>query len=368
MFKVINVLLKKSDDRSYKIVIGRNILKKAGSALKGLGGRNVFVITDSTVNRIYGKTLHTSLKKAGFMDTGKSVVPAGEASKSFASFLKVQHGLYDFDKYQNKKVLIATLGGGVPGDLGGFIAGTYKRGVNYIQIPTTLLGFVDCGLGGKTAINFREAKNSIGLFWQPKLVYMDIECLRTLPLRELQSGLAEALKYGVISDPAVFDFMELNAEKLLSKDMTVYEKLIPVCVKIKADVTSADERDDKDIRIMLNFGHTIGHAIEAATNYKKYTHGEAISIGMCIAGDIAVKLRMFRYGDLIRLENLIENLGLPTTLKGCKLKNIMESMKHDKKFEAGENRFVLPVKLGKCKVVNNVPLKVITEAIKSRLN
>ncbi|MEI7904764.1 MAG: 3-dehydroquinate synthase family protein, partial [Candidatus Firestonebacteria bacterium] len=301
MLTTINVALNNKINRSYKIIIGRNILKDAGSTFKRLNlGKNVFVITDSTVNRIYGKTLSESLKKAGFSDTGRAVLPSGEASKSFASFLKIQHGLYDFDRYQNKKVLVATLGGGVPGDLGGFVAGTYKRGVNYIQLPTTLLGFVDCGLGGKTAINFREAKNSIGLFWQPKLVYMDIDCLKSLPLRELRSGLAETVKYGVIQDPLLFNYLELNTERLLSYDMAVYEKVIPVCVRIKAKVTSADERDEKDIRIMLNFGHTVGHAIEAATNYKKYTHGEAIAIGMCVAGDIAVKLNIFRYADLLR--------------------------------------------------------------------
>jgi len=239
--------------------------------------------------------------------------------------------------------------------------------VSFIQIPTTLLGFVDCGLGGKTAVNFREAKNSIGIFWQPKMVYMDLEALKTLPLRELKSGLAETLKYGVISDPRLFDYLEFNSDRLLALDMAVYEKIIPACVKIKADVTSADERDEKDIRIMLNFGHTAGHAIEAATNYKKYTHGEAIALGMLIAGQIAKELGLFKEADLFRLENLTENLGLPVKLSGCKVSSVLNAMKHDKKFKSGVNRFILPVKIGSCKVVNNIPEKVIAKAIKSRM-
>ncbi len=368
MLKTIRVKLNTSSNRSYSIIIGRGILGAAGKALKKLGvGKDLFLITDSNVNRLYGRAVLSSFKRAGFKGTGKSVIKAGEPSKSLASFAKIQNALYGFDRSGDRQITIATLGGGVPGDLGGFVAGTYKRGVSFIQIPTTLLGFVDCGLGGKTAVNFREAKNSIGIFWQPKMVYMDLEALKTLPLRELKSGLAETLKYGVISDPRLFDYLEFNSDRLLALDMAVYEKIIPACVKIKADVTSADERDEKDIRIMLNFGHTAGHAIEAATNYKKYTHGEAIALGMLIAGQIAKELGLFKEADLFRLENLTENLGLPVKLSGCKVSSVLNAMKHDKKFKSGVNRFILPVKIGSCKVVNNIPEKVIAKAIKSRM-
>ncbi len=368
MLKTLKVKLNTRADRSYSIVIGRGILKNAGKTIKDLGiGNDIFLITDSNVNRLYGKQALLSFRRGGFKETGGCVILAGEKSKSLASFQKIQDALYNFDRRGDRQIVVATLGGGVPGDLGGFIAGTYKRGVSFIQMPTTLLGFVDCGLGGKTAVNFRKAKNSIGIFWQPRLVYMDIDTLRSLPLREIQSGLAETLKYGIISDPSLFDYLEFNSDKLLALDMAVYEKVIPICVKIKADITSADERDEKDIRIMLNFGHTAGHAIEAATNYKKYTHGEAIALGMLIAGEISKELGLFQDADLFRLENLIENLGLPVKLSGCKVSSVLEAMKHDKKFKSGVNRFILPVKIGACKVVNNIPEKVIAKAIKSRM-
>jgi len=368
VLKTLKVKLNTRADRSYSIVIGRGILKNAGKTIKDLGiGNDIFLITDSNVNRLYGKQALLSFRRGGFKETGGCVILAGEKSKSLASFQKIQDALYNFDRRGDRQIVVATLGGGVPGDLGGFIAGTYKRGVSFIQMPTTLLGFVDCGLGGKTAVNFRKAKNSIGIFWQPRLVYMDIDTLRSLPLREIQSGLAETLKYGIISDPSLFDYLEFNSDKLLALDMAVYEKVIPICVKIKADITSADERDEKDIRIMLNFGHTAGHAIEAATNYKKYTHGEAIALGMLIAGEISKELGLFQDADLFRLENLIENLGLPVKLSGCKVSSVLEAMKHDKKFKSGVNRFILPVKIGACKVVNNIPEKVIAKAIKSRM-
>ncbi len=368
MLKTIKVKLNTPADRSYSIVIGRGIMKDAGKTLKKLGaGRDLFLITDSNVNRLYGKTALKSFRSGGFENTGKFVINAGEAGKSLDSFLKIQGALYDFDRSGDRQVVVVTLGGGVPGDLGGFIAGTYKRGISFIQIPTTLLGFVDCGLGGKTAVNFREAKNSIGIFWQPKLVYMDLDTLKTLPPREIKSGLAETLKYGVICAPTLFDYLEFNSDRLLALDMASYEKIIPVCVKIKADITSADERDEKDIRIMLNFGHTAGHAIEAATGYRKYTHGEAISLGMLIAGGISKELGLFRDADLFRLENLIDNLGLPVKLTGCKVSSVLEAMKHDKKFKSGVNRFILPVKIGACKVADNIPEKVIAKAIKSRM-
>lgn len=257
-----------------------------------------------------------------------------------------------------------TLGGGVVGDLGGFIASTYRRGVNYIQIPTTLLGLVDCGLGGKTAFNFREAKNLIGAFWQPKLVFMDIDVLKTLPVRELKCGLAETIKYGIIKDSNLFAYLENNIKKLLAYDRTSFEHIIPICVKIKAAITSADERDVKDIRIILNYGHTVGHAIESATKYKKYKHGEAIAIGMIIAAGIANKLKLLDNKSVSRIVNLIKDTGLPVKAIGCPQNAILSSMKHDKKFIAGVNRFVLPIKIGKARVVNNVSEKTIKLAIK----
>src|SRR3989339_30224 len=214
-----------------------------------------------------------------------------------------------------------------------------------------------------TALNFREAKNLIGAFWQPKMVYMDTAVLNTLPLRELKCGLAEAIKYGVIKDSSLFSFFEKNMRKLLNYDKTALNKMIPVCAGIKAKITSADERDDKDIRIILNYGHTLGHAIEAATNYKKFHHGEAVGIGMVLAAKLAVKLGCLCSCEATRIESLIRKAGLPVSAKGIEPKKILASMKRDKKFVSGVNRFVLPISIGKVKIVENIPEDIIANIL-----
>lgn len=364
---MLKVKLKNKEDRSYNIIISENILNKSGKILKSLKlGNSIFIITDNIVGKLYGGKVIKSLKNAGFNDIGKIEIKTGEKSKSFNTYIKILNKIYDFDKNQQKKVVIVTLGGGVVGDLGGFVAGTYRRGVNYIQIPTTLLGQVDCGLGGKTAFNFKEAKNLIGAFWQPKLVYMDIHTLKTLNLRELKCGLAEVIKYGVIKDSKLFKYLEKNIEKILNYNIVCLKHIISTCVRIKAKITSLDERDEKGIRIILNFGHTIGHAIESATNYKAYKHGEAIAIGMITAGGIAKKLKLFSDSGFKRLKDLIKRVGLPTKIKNCSLKNIINSMRRDKKFVSGVNRFVLPVKIGQVKVISNIKESIIKTAIKER--
>ncbi|MCX5776725.1 MAG: 3-dehydroquinate synthase, partial [Candidatus Firestonebacteria bacterium] len=190
MLKTIKIALKTKTDKSYNIILGNNILANLGSAVKNLKcGNSIFIITDKNVAKFYLKKTVAALKKGGFSDVGSVILPPGEEQKNYLTYLKLLNALYNFDKNQQKKVIILTLGGGVVGDLGGFVAGTYRRGLNYVQVPTTLLGFVDCGLGGKTGFNFREAKNLIGAFWQPKMVYMDTAVLKTLPLRELKFGL-----------------------------------------------------------------------------------------------------------------------------------------------------------------------------------
>ncbi|MFH1824122.1 MAG: 3-dehydroquinate synthase [Candidatus Firestonebacteria bacterium] len=364
MLKVIKVKLKNKEDRSYNVIIGENILNKLGKTLKSLKlGDSIFIITDNIVGKLYGRKVIKSIKNFGFKDIGKIEIKTGEESKSFNTYIKILNKIYDFDKNQQKKVVIVTLGGGVIGDLGGFVAGTYKRGVNYIQVPTTLLGQVDCGIGGKTAFNFREAKNLIGAFWQPKLVYMDINVLKTLGLREIRCGLAEVIKYGVIKDFELFKYLEKNIEKILNYDIACLKHIILTCVKIKAKITSLDERDEKGIRIILNFGHTIGHAIESATNYKVYKHGEAIALGMIAAGGIAKKLRLFSDSELKRLKNLIKRTGLPVKIKDCSLKDIMISMKRDKKFISGVNRFILPAKIGQVKVKEKIGTDTILSSL-----
>lgn len=366
--EIIKLKLKKTEDRTYNIVIDSNILDKVGKVVKDLNiGRDIFIITDKKVGRLYLKRVAKSFKSAGFSNVGTIQIPSGEMNKDWNTYGKILERLHNFDRHQEKKIIIVTLGGGVVGDIGGFVAGTYKRGMDYVQIPTTLLGQVDCGLGGKTGINLKEGKNLLGVFWQPKLVYMDLATLKTLDNREMRTGFSEVIKYGVIKDADLFSYIERHLDKILNYDFNCLKYIVLCCVRIKARITELDERDEKDIRIILNFGHTIGHAIEAATNYKIYKHGEAISIGMSCAGEIAWKLGLFSKNDLLRLDNLIEMAGLPKDIKRCSLSNIMNSMRHDKKFVGGVNRFVLPVRIGSVKIVEGIDEGLIRDVIGKRI-
>lgn len=364
----IRVKLRDKEDRSYNIVISSDILDKIGNIVKSLDiGKDIFIITDRKVGRLYGRRVTKSFKSAGFTDIGVIQITEGESSKTWDRYGKILEKIHDFDKYQEKKIVIVTLGGGVVGDMGGFAAGTYRRGVNYVQIPTTLLGQVDCGLGGKVGVNLKKAKNLLGLLWQPKLVFMDLTTLKTLDTREVKSGLAEVIKYGVIKDQNLFRYVEKHLDQILHCDFACLKHIILTCVKIKAKITEIDERDEKDIRIILNFGHTIGHAIEAASDYKVYKHGEAISIGMLCAGEIASRLSLFSNKDFLRLDNLIGKAGLPKKIRKCSVEDIMKSMRHDKKFVDGVNRFVLPVKIGKVKIVKDIEENLIKDVIRKRM-
>lgn len=368
MEEKIRIKLINKADRSYNVVIGSNILDEIGNIVKGLDiGKDIFIITDRKVAGLYIQRLTKSFKSAGFNKIGEIEISEGESSKTWNTYGKILEKLHDFDRHQEKKIAIVTLGGGVVGDMGGFAAGTYRRGINYIQIPTTLLGQVDCGLGGKTGINLKEAKNLLGLFWQPKLVFMDLTTLSTLNIREMRSGLAEVIKYGVIKDLRLFRYVEKHLEQILDCDIACLKHIVLTCVKIKAKITEIDERDEKDIRIILNFGHTIGHAIEAASDYKVYTHGEAVSIGMLCAGEIAVRLGLFTNKDFLRLDNLIQRAELPKEIRKCSLQDLMKSMRHDKKFVGGVNRFILPVKIGEVKIVRDIKENLIKDVIKKRM-
>jgi len=366
--KIIKISLKKKEDRSYKVIIGTDILKDIGKAVRRLNiGNNIFIISDTKVGKLYGKYVERSCAAAGFSSIGKIYIPEGEESKSIKWYSRILESIHKFDKYQDKRIVIVTVGGGVVGDIGGFVAGTYRRGVKYIQVPTTLLSQVDSSIGGKTGINFSDAKNSVGVFWQPCLVYIDLSVLKTLNLRELRAGLAEVIKYGVIMNKRLFEYLEKNMKKILSYELSTFKYIVPEAVKIKARITELDERDVKDIRAILNFGHTIGHAIEAATKYKIYTHGEAVAVGMLCAGEIAYQLGMFKYSELQRLDDVITRAGLPCKIKNCNIDSIMHSMKYDKKFVGGKNKFILPVRIGKVKVVAGVDERIVKQVIQRRM-
>lgn len=352
--------------RGYDILVGYNVINKIGQYIKPLNlGNSIFLITSPKIGKLYLKPVLDGLKHSGFNDVKVNIVPDGERYKSYTSYQKLMYKLLKFSDNDTKKVFIINLGGGVVGDLGGFVAATYKRGISYVQIPTTLLALADCGIGGKVGVNFNGTKNIVGAFHQPKLVYADISLLSTLSKRELKSGLAEVVKYGVIRSPKLFEFIENNIDNIFSLDKKVMKRIVLESYSIKADVVKKDEFDNKDIRIQLNYGHTIGHAIEAASKYA-YRHGEAISIGMSCANDIAVKLGLLDKSVAARIENLLIRIGLQVRIKNHNLAEIMHYFWSDKKFVNGKNKFIFATKIGAITIKEDVDVKIITEAIKSR--
>jgi len=347
----------------YAILIGDRILSQLGQALKALRMKeDAVVITDHIVARYHLAGVVRSLKKDGFR-TKPIVVPAGEHSKSIKMAMKVLQELAAYDVMKN--VFIVALGGGVVGDLAGFVAAVYKRGVPYVQVPTTLLAQIDSAIGGKVAIDLPVGKNLVGAFYQPKMVYSDVAFLSTLHRRQIRNGLAEAVKYGVIHDKNLFEFIEKNTSALLRGEKKHLVRLVEACSRIKAYVVMKDERETKGIRTILNFGHTLGHAIEAADGYNRYHHGEAIALGMRMAAEISSRLGLLNSDAAQRLNKVLTSLGLPQTVKGLKWKDILPLMLHDKKFRAGKNRFVLAKRIGQVCVKEGIPLQTIREAVET---
>lgn len=339
--KTIPVRLKESP---YPIQLGVS-LSHLGKTLKLLPKipEKTLIMTHPNLDALYGKTILKSLKQQGIK--GKIVfIPEGEKSKN----LQMVHNLYRIcirEKLDRTSAIIA-LGGGVIGDIAGYVSATYLRGIPLIQVPTTLLAMVDSSIGGKVGVDLPEAKNSIGAFFHPKVVWIDFSTLKTLPEKEFRNGLAEVIKYGIIKDKNLFMLLEKMID---SPKLNHYlPEIIGRCAKIKADVVSKDEKETKGLREILNFGHTVGHAIETITHYRRYKHGEAISVGMCAAGFISNILRLWERKDLMRMESLIARAGLPTRLpSNLPQDKILRVLFRDKKVQKGELRFVLPVKIGK---------------------
>lgn len=353
-------------ERSYDIVVGYNCLSSLGRVIKKLDiGRDALVVTNLTIFRLYGKKLKDSLERAG-LSVRFEKVPDGEKAKSQRQFINLAERIASFDK--KKGVFIVAFGGGVIGDLAGFIAAVYKRGIPYIQVPTTLLAQVDSAIGGKVAIDLSWGKNLIGAFYQPRLVFSDVALLNSLSLRQIRSGLAEIVKYGVIKDPRLFCYLEDNYSCLLKRNKSDLTEVILRSARIKARVIEKDERDTKARRIILNFGHTIGHAMETAAGYSRLiSHGEAVAIGMLIASEIARELEMIAGSSLQRIERLLQKFGLPTKTNRLYLSRILAAADHDKKIIRGKNRFVLPTRIGQVKAMQDVPLSLISGAIKKRI-
>jgi len=357
--KRIHVNLK---ENSYDIIVGHNILSDLGVQIRALNiGNDAIVVTNSIIRKLHGKALSKSLAKQG-IQVKFFEVPDSERSKS----VKVAFGLIQqiASADVRKRMFIIAFGGGVIGDLAGFVAAVYKRGIPFVQVPTTFLAQIDSAIGGKVAIDLPVGKNLIGSFYQPKIVFSDVALLRTLSERQVRNGLAEAIKYGVIKDKKLFTYIEKNAEKLLSVDLKAMTLVVLGCSRIKAEIVAADEKELKGLRTILNFGHTAGHALESACAYNRYQHGEAISLGMRIASAIACQRKMMCSKEFHRLEKLLDKVGLPAKAKGVRIDSLMKAVLHDKKIIAKKNRLVLPQGIGRVKVVEGVPTPMIKQMVK----
>ncbi len=345
---------------SYEILIGRNLGAELQNFIRETGfSEKALLISDTNVGKLYGENVLRSIREAG-LSAELIMVPAGESSKS----LQQAEQLYTaaIEHCLDRKSPIFALGGGVVGDLAGFIAATYMRGVPFVQIPTSLLAQVDSGVGGKVAVNHRLGKNLIGAFYQPKRVFMDMGTLDTLPVREIHTGLGEIVKYGVIYDADFFDFLEKNADKALSlEEMTVQHMVARSC-EIKADVVSKDEKEG-GLRRILNFGHTVAHAIEKETGYVRYNHGEAVAIGMICAAYISREMGTARDEEVERLERLIKRMGLPMRAGGCTTDHMYRDIFHDKKTVGGRVNWVLMKEIGNVFVTDDVPEAVVRHAM-----
>lgn len=358
-------------ERSYDIYIDVNCLSEIGDMIKKTNSYDkVAIITDPLVNDLYGNRVRSSIRGAGYkVETVE--VPRGEKYKTLAQSFRIYDKLVDLKTHRDSFIL--ALGGGVVGDLAGFVAATYMRGVDYAQVPTTLLAQVDASVGGKTGVDHPKGKNLIGAFYQPKFVLIDVRTITTLPEKEMKTGLAEIIKYGVIEDAEFFKFLEANSHHLntrafedeatLRAALKVWHTIVVESCKIKAKIVSQDEREE-GLRMVLNFGHTIGHAIETLTRYEKYTHGEAVSIGMVCAAKIANKMRMLDRESASRIKDLLDKLGLPTMVDSLRAKRVIEGLSVDKKVRTGRVQFVLPTKIGKVEIRNDVSVKTVRQVLK----
>lgn len=348
-------------ERSYEILIDSGNLSSIGERLLRFStGKKIGIITNQIVSALYSEQVLNSLKKEGF-EPHLIVIPDGEAYKDYFWAYHILTRMLEIG-FDRKSFLLA-LGGGVIGDITGFVASIYMRGISYVQIPTTLLAQVDSSVGGKTAVNHPFGKNMIGTFWQPALVWIDVDTLDSLPEREFLSGLAEVIKYGVIWDREFFDFLNFNREKILKKDKKILISIIKRACEIKAEVVSKDERESS-FRAILNYGHTIGHAIETLTGYGRMLHGEAIAIGMVCEAKLSNMLGFLDKESFLKIKETIKSFGLPTELPSIlEPENMLKTILLDKKNIEGTIRLVIPEAIGKMKINFPVSEKELKKAL-----
>ncbi len=355
--KKVNVEL---GDRSYEVRVGTALLERVGFWLreKDFSGRAV-IITDATVGGLYADALRRSLSVADFEVTLLEV-PPGEEQKS----LETVSGLYDklTEALVERTTPVLAMGGGVIGDLAGFVAATYMRGLPIVQVPTTLLAQVDSSLGGKTAVDYGQLKNTIGVFYQPVMVVADIDTLRTLPEEEFANGLAEVIKAAAARNRKLFSFLEINIKRARELHPRVLEDMIAEAARVKAEIVAKDEREEKGLRTILNFGHTIGHAVETVSHFN-LKHGQAVAIGMMAAAKISARMGMLDEGEVVKLEKLIMAAGLPVKMPELDREEIMQAMRHDKKVRGDKIRFVLLKSIGNAFISDEVAPALVKEVL-----
>jgi 3-dehydroquinate synthase len=348
-------------ERSYTIEIGTGNLLRLTSLLTERGTRHVVVITDEHVEDPHAAAIAASLAEQE-IDVDLVIIESGETSKS----VETAHELWEklLDLGADRKTVVAAVGGGVIGDLAGFVAATFARGLPLVQVPTTLLAQVDSSVGGKVGVNLPGAKNMVGAFWQPVAVLIDTDVLTSLPDREYRAGLAEVVKYGVILDAEFFEWLESRTFQLNARDSSALRHVIARSCELKAWVVSQDEREQTGLRAVLNYGHTFCHAFEALTGYSQLLHGEAVAIGMLCASRLAERLGRIDASITERQERLLSTLGLPVTVPRLDPDRVVRAMSHDKKVEHGRLRFVLPSRLGHVELVGDVRVELVREALK----
>ena len=350
-------------DRSYLILIKDSLLNESGEIIFSSNvGKNAVVITNTTVGPLYLAPLVKSLEDALF-HVDVITIPDGEQYKTLFWMEQIYGQLLSFDLDRNSPII--ALGGGVIGDMAGFAAATYLRGLPLAQIPTSLLAQVDSSVGGKTGVNLPQGKNMVGAFYQPRIVLIDPLVLRTLDSRELRSGLAEVIKYSIINDREFFSYLQGNMDKALKLDQSVLPSVIKTCCTIKAAITSQDEREG-GIRAILNFGHTIGHAIETLTHYHKYSHGEAVSMGMAAAAKLSAAWGYSAADDCRQLITLLEAAGLPARLPALPASDYLQAIQKDKKRAGGNIRMVLMKSIGEV-FIEEVPAIKLASAFEDNL-
>ncbi|MSQ96076.1 MAG: 3-dehydroquinate synthase [Gemmataceae bacterium] len=339
-------------ERSYDIVVTANALPQLGAfALARTQGNAALIVTDENA-KVHAASVQTSLEAAGFR-TRLAVRPSGEAQKSLESASQLYDSLIDLPA--DRRTLVVAVGGGVIGDLAGFVAATYARGIPLLMVPTTLLAMVDSSVGGKVGLNHARAKNMIGAFHQPIGVFIDCATLNTLPAREFNSGLAEVVKYGVILDAPFFEYLEQSAEAILRREPAAIQRIVVRSCELKARIVEQDEREETDIRAKLNYGHTFAHAFETAGGYSAWLHGEAVAAGMICASMLAQRRGLISGEITERQRRLLQAFALPITPQQWPVADLLNTMRKDKKAVAGRMRFILPTRLGEVALFDDVP-------------